>query len=137
MPPLFEHPLTVAAEHIDELGHAGNYQFVKWMQDAAIAHSTANGWPPGRYRELGAGWVVRSHRITYLKPAHEGDRLTVRTWVSSAGRVTSQRRYDFLDTAGDRIASAETTWAFVTLTELKPTRIPIEVSSCFEVVGTR
>jgi acyl-CoA thioester hydrolase len=41
------------------------------MQDIAIEHSAAAGWPMARYVELGAGWVVRSHFIEYLRPAFE------------------------------------------------------------------
>ena len=56
---------------------------------AAIAHSTDNGWLPERYYELGAGWVVRSHQITYLRPALEGDELIIRTWVARARSASS------------------------------------------------
>ena len=77
MSTFFDYLHTVIPEDIDELGHAGNFQYVKWTQQAAIAHSTANGWSPQRYFELGAGWVVRAHKITYLKPALEGDELVI------------------------------------------------------------
>ena len=66
MTAVFDYPHTVVAEDIDELGHAGNYHYVKWMQRAAVAHSTANGWSHEDYQRLGAGWVVRAHRITDL-----------------------------------------------------------------------
>ena len=79
----FEFRLTVTEQDIDELNHAGNYHYVKWMQQAAIAHSTALGWSPQKYIELGSGWVVRSHKIIYLKPAFEGDSVVIRTWVSN------------------------------------------------------
>ena len=48
----FEYLHTVTREDIDDLGHAGNYHYIRWMQHAAVAHSTANGWPPERYDEL-------------------------------------------------------------------------------------
>ena len=51
-------PEEIPAEddEIDEHGHANNVRYVAWMQSAAVAHSSAQGWTPQRYRELGSGW---------------------------------------------------------------------------------
>ncbi len=48
----FEYVHTVTGQEIDELGHAGNFHFIKWMQYAASAHSGANGWSAQKYSEL-------------------------------------------------------------------------------------
>lgn len=130
----YDYTHTVTDEDIDELGHAGNFNYVKWTQHAAIAHSTANGWSTERYFALGAGWVVRSHSITYLKPAFEGDELVIRTWVASARAASSVRMYEILKVDGELLARAETEWAFVNYEKQRPTRIPAEVAECFEVV---
>lgn len=128
---LYQH--RVSAEEIDELGHAGNVEFVKWLQHAAVDHSAALGWPASRYRELGAGWVVRSHRITYLKPAYEGDRLEVRTWVADMKTASSLRKYEIRKVGGGLIAVAETDWAFIDYASERPLRIPAEVRADFPV----
>ena len=130
----FVYPHTVVTDEIDELGHAGNYHYVRWMQHAAVAHSSANGWPSERYIELGSGWVVRSHQITYLKPAVEGDALNIRTWVANMRRVTSLRRYEITNGAGERVATSETDWAFIHYARQTPIRIPEPVASCFVVI---
>ena len=127
----FVYQHTVTSEEIDDLDHAGNYFYIKWMQHAAIAHSTANGWPPQRYNDLGAGWVARSHRITYLKPAYEGDSLDIKTWVANMRPAVSLRCYEIFNADGEMLATAETDWAFVNYVRKKPVRIPVEVSSCF------
>ena len=132
----FNYSHTVSEQDIDELGHAGNFHYIKWMQHAAIAHSSANGWPPYKYNELGAGWVVRSHRITYLKPAFEGDSVVIKTWVASARSASSVRCYEIVSDKGEMLAKAETTWAFISYKKQKPTRIPDEVLACFELAGT-
>lgn len=128
---IFEFRHLVTADEIDELGHAGNYHYVKWLQYAAVAHTTANGWTPERYDKLGAGWVVRSHNIVYLKPAFEGDTLVIRTWVANMKPVTSLRRYEIATGAGTLLAKAETDWAFVNRRNQRPTRIPAEVKAGF------
>jgi acyl-CoA thioester hydrolase len=126
---------SVAAEDIDDLGHAGNYHYVRWMQHAAEAHSAANGWTAERYRELGAGWVVRSHQVTYLLPALEGDELVIETWVANLKPATSLRCYEIRRGDGVLLARAETDWAFIKYASQKPLRIPAEVRACFPVVG--
>lgn len=131
---IFEFRHLVTTEEIDELGHAGNYHYVKWLQFAAIAHTSANGWTPERYDKLGAGWVVRSHNIVYLKPAFEGDTLVIRTWVADMKPVTSLRRYEIATENGHLVARAETDWAFVNRRKQRPTRIPVEVREGFIIL---
>jgi acyl-CoA thioester hydrolase len=135
MPAIFEYPLTVGSGEIDELGHANNVAYIAWMQAAAIAHSAAQGWPGERYRQLGSGWVVRSHRIQYLQPALAGDEIVVETWVATLKKATSLRRYRILRRSdGVLLAKAETDWAFVDYATGKPARIPPEIIRSFQVV---
>jgi len=129
----FELKLTVRHEDIDDLNHAGNYHYVRWMQEAAIAHSSALGWPSEKYIEMGAGWVVRSHNIVYLKPAYEGDIIIIKTWVSDMKAVTSLRKYEIYNDDGEILARAETNWAFIDYETEKPTRIPAAITENFVI----
>lgn len=132
MPAIYEHHHTVADAEIDALGHASNLAYVAWMQDAAIAHSAAQGWPGEAYRQLGQGWVVRSHEITYLRPAFVGEPVVVRTWVATLRKASSLRRYEVLRPAdGKTLATAATDWAFVDYGSGLPARIPPQVSQAF------
>ena len=136
MPAIYSHRHPVMDTEIDELGHANNASYLNWMQDAAIAHSTAQGWSTSRYRENAYAWVARSHTIEYLLSAMPGDIVVIRTWVADMQRVTSLRRYEFLRASDDAmLARAETRWAFINLRTGKPTRIPREVQADFEVVS--
>jgi len=135
MPDVFEYFHDVTEESIDGQGHANNVVYVEWMQSAAVAHSTAQGWPGHRYRELGLGWVVRSHKIDYLVPAMAGDRIVVRTWVATMRKVTSIRRYRIHRVGDDALlAKAETNWAFIRFDTRQPARIPAEVTDAFVLV---
>lgn len=137
MPAIYEHHHLVRDEEIDEQGHVNNLRHLAWMQSAAIAHSAAQGWPPERYSELGAGWVVRSHFIEYRQPAFRADEVIVRTWVADFQKVTSTRKYHIVR-AGDEslVALAETSWAFVSFQTRLPRRIPPELIASFEIVAS-
>ena len=135
MPEIYEHLHVVGEDEIDALGHANNVAYVEWMQAAALAHSAAQGWPAEAYRELGLGWVVRSHAIEYHQPASLGERIAVRTWVADMKKVTSTRRYRIVRLSdGELLARAETKWAFVNYVTGQPARIPPEISRSFQVV---
>ena len=134
MPARYEHSLTVITADLDQLGHVNNIVYVRWMQDAAVAHSREQGWPMSRYREAGFGWVVRSHFIEYRVPAFAGDEVVVHTWVSEMQKVSSRRRFEIRRVDGTLLARAETNWAFVRSSDQKRLRIPDEVAAAFEVV---
>src|SRR3954465_5338046 len=90
------HALPAPPAAIDANGHANNVEFVRWMQEAAVAHAEAAGGTAAAMAALGAAWVVRSHRIEYLRPAFAGDRLAVVTWVADFRRAFSLRKYEFV-----------------------------------------
>jgi acyl-CoA thioester hydrolase len=135
MPEIYEHHHTVRQDEIDGQGHANNVVYVRWMQDAAVAHSAAQGWPGERYALAGFGWVVRWHRIEYLQPALAGDQLLICTWVATMQKVMSLRRYRFVR-AGDQalLGTAETMWAFIDYATARPARILPAVAAAFTVV---
>jgi acyl-CoA thioester hydrolase len=129
---VFPYSVTVRPEDTDALQHANNVSYVRWMQDAAIAHSTANGWPTRAYLEKGHAWVARRHTIDYLRQARRDDELLVLTWVAEMRKVRSKRRYRFIRLEDETIiATGETQWGFVDIASGRPTRIPTEVSRCF------
>ena len=136
MPRIHVNRIAVADDAIDQYGHVGNLTYLGWMQDAATAHSAAQGWTLERYRAAGAGWFVRSHFIEYLRPAVAGDALTIRTWVADIAARSSTRRYLFVRAHdGQRIARAETLWVWVDFATGRPARIPAEVAASFPVVA--
>src|SRR5438093_90724 len=110
---IYEHVIEVRAAAIDGNGHANNVEFVRWMQEAAVAHADAAGCTAAT-QAMGATWMARSHHIEYQRPAFLGDRVKVLTWVSNFRRAFSLRRYKFVR-EGDAVvlATGETNWVFV------------------------
>jgi len=135
VPAIFEFSHVVMPEEIDGLGHVGNVHYVRWLQEAAIAHSAAQGWPTQRYHDLQAGWVVRSHQIEYLQPAFQGERIVIRTWVANLKKIRSLRRYQIARPSdGTILAVAATDWVFISYDKRIPKRVPDEVRDAFEIV---
>jgi acyl-CoA thioester hydrolase len=117
----------------DALGKS--LRLLRWMLDAATDHTRAQGWPFARYAESGAGWVVRSHAIEYLRPAFAGETITLATWVAAMAKASSTRRYLYYRKADDSVlATAQTLWVFVNFRTGRLTRIPDEVMTAFAIV---
>ena len=126
---------TVPSDAMDRQGHVNNLAYVAWMQDVAIEHSAAAGWPLERYLALGAGWVVRSHFVEYLRPVIAGEQMAIHTWVPEFTQRSTPRRYFFVR-ENDRqlVARAETRWVFVDLSTGRRRPLPQELVAAFEPV---
>ncbi len=134
MMPVFRYELTVPKEAEDQNGHVNNIEYLRWMQDAAMQHSASTGCTANTHA-AGATWVIRTHKIEYLKPAFAGDRVAVLTWVSNFRRVLSLRKYKIVRPADSAVlACGETDWVFVDAAKGTLRSIPKEVKATFELL---
>jgi len=128
----FQYEFNVPSAAIDANGHANNVEFVRWMQEAAIAHADAAGCTAAT-AAAGATWVARMHRIEYRRPALLNDRLRVVTWVENLRRAFSLRKYRFERvTDGELLAEGETDWVFVDAATGRPRSAPDSIKAMFD-----
>src|SRR6266478_3156112 len=121
----FVHEVEVLEGDIDNLGHASNLVYLRWVQDAALAHSTALGFPEQAYIARGQAWVVRRHEIEYVRAAVAGDRLRIETRVTTMKAANSLRKTEIFR-ASELVCRASTDWVYVDLSRGRPARIPEE-----------
>ena len=134
MSQIYRYELTVSEETIDENGHVSNVEYLRWMLDAAVLHSNSLGCTDA-IKALGMTWVVRTHRIEYLRPAFAGEKIVVLTWVSNFRRVQSLRKYKVIRVKDKAVlAEGETDWVFVNAMTGKLRSIPKDVLAFFEVL---
>jgi acyl-CoA thioester hydrolase len=137
VPEVHTRRITVGVDSIDAHRHVNNQEYLRWMQELAIEHSTALGWPFERYVASGASWYVKSHFIDYLRPAQLGDTLLACTWVSAMNERSSPRHTLFLRESDRQIvARAETLWIYVSLKTGRPLRIADDVRAAFPLVAS-
>ena len=131
---IYKLQLKIDKEALDENGHTNNVQYVKWMQDAAIAHATSTG-SVELAKNIGATWVVRSHHVTYYKPAFLNEVIEIFTWVSDFRKVRSLRKYKFVKKEdGSVLAQGETEWVFVNISTGRPLPIPDDIWNLFTII---
>ena len=137
MPEVHTRRITVGVDSIDAHRHVNNQEYLRWMQELAIEHSTALGWPLERYLASGASWYVKTHFIDYLRPAELGDTLLACTWVSAMNERSSPRHTLFLRESDHQIvARAETLWIYVSLKSGRPLPIAADVRAAFPLVDS-
>lgn len=130
----YVHEVVVQPGDIDRLGHASNQVYLRWVLEAALAHSTALGLDEAAYLQRGQAWVVRRHELRYLKPAREGDVLRVETRVATMSAASSVRKTRIVRPSdGALLLEAATDWVYVELGRERPARIPADVRDRFPI----
>jgi acyl-CoA thioester hydrolase len=122
--PEYRQDIVAAREDEDEVGHVSNIVYLRWVLEVARAHSDAVGWDHAAYVRLGSVWVVRKHELEYLRPVRAGDAVALVTWVDSWRGASSVRKTSIRSPEGVELARASTLWAFVSLGDGRPLRIP-------------
>ncbi len=123
----FIYEVVVLDDAIDFNLHVNNTMYVKWMQEAAFAHSDAVGDTDKLKKELGFMWVVKSHSIEYFHPAYNKEKLHVKTWVQSYKKSASIREYEFLNEKKAILARARSVFVCLNSSTLRPMKIPENV----------
>ncbi len=132
----YTHWAVFPPEAEDENQHVNNIEYVRLLQESAIAHTRQNGWTPDELHTRGWTWVVRSHYIEYLRPCRAGEAIAVQTWVANFQKIRSLRKYRFVREAdGALLATAQTSWVFLNLRTGRPMAIPPEVLAAYHVVA--
>lgn len=148
--------IRVRYHECDPLGHVNNASYVNYLEDAALRHATAAGWPESRLRsDAGGVFVARKHEIEYLMAAGPDDLLRITTWPSDMHGATAYREYEITylrdtepgamngrlvdpterdsDERGAVLLRARTLWAFVDPLTGRPRRLPRELVEDFLV----
>lgn len=128
LPDPFVFELDVVANDIDELGHANNAVYVRWMERCAWSHSQHLGLDLAAYRQLDRAMAVVRHEVDYLASAYQGEHLRMGTWiVESDHKLRMLRRFQLIRPAdGVTLLRARTTFACIELSSGRPRRMPAE-----------
>ncbi len=127
--PSYDHPLAVEPKDIDANGHANNVVYLRWVQEAAVAH-----WFAAVDPELAKGvtWAVVRHEIDYKRPAMLGDLLVARTRVGEVSAATCERFCEILRPLdGLVLAKVRTLWCVFDPATGRPRRIDPRVRAAF------
>lgn len=129
---VFEIPVVVRPDDIDDNDHVNNVVYLRWIFDVALAH-----WEFSASTEMRQvwGWVATRHEIDYRREALLGDRIVARTWIGGVDSRKFERLTAIVRLAGDReevLARGRSWWALISRSTGKISRIPAEMTALFE-----
>ncbi len=125
----FSKTLKITAEHLDELQHVNNVQYVLWVNEIAKAH-----WFQNATQDLlnNFYWVMINHMIDYKSSAFINENLVLKTYVTKAEGVSSTRIVEIHNSETDKlIMKSETTWCLMNTNTKRPARISRELANLF------
>ncbi|MFN5426100.1 MAG: acyl-CoA thioesterase [Bacteroidota bacterium] len=122
--------IQVKADHLDELLHVNNVQYLHWMMESAEAHWQLRA--PQVIREEFI-WVVRKHSIEYTGQAVEGDELLLKTWTGEASGACWWRHFT-IEKANSRtqLINAATQFVLVNRMNGKPHPVRSNIIRIFQ-----
>jgi acyl-CoA thioester hydrolase len=125
----FAHSLVAREMDIDANGHVNNVVYLRWVQEAAVAH-----WKSVASADVMASisWVVVRHEIDYKKPAFRGDPVVARTRVDEITAATTVRICEIVrGDGGDVLAKSRTIWCAIDPRTGRPRRIDAVIRAYF------
>jgi acyl-CoA thioester hydrolase len=125
----FELDITIQPGDIDQLGHVNNIVYLRWVQEAAIAHWSVLATEREKQRYL---WVVAKHEIEYKRPAFTKDEVIAVTWVGKAVHRTFERHTELLRKSDRKVlAKALTLWCPIDAKTMQPTDVDEAIHARF------
>ncbi len=132
-PERFRIRISIEPADIDVHGHVNNVVYVRWVQEAAVAHWTAR---TGEAERRAVTWVVLRHEIDYRHPALPEDGVEAVTWVGPASRNAYERNTELRrEHDGQVLARARTIWCPLDPVTGRPCRLSESLLRRFSVPG--
>lgn len=123
---------AVRQYELDVLGHVNNAVYLNWIEQAAIDHVEALGFGRDWSLAQGGAWVVREHRIRYLRPVEYGDAVLVTSLPQELRGVRGTRRTEIhRESDGTLTTEAVTEWIWVRSADGRPGRVPADLLALF------
>lgn len=126
-----DYAVAVVPEDIDFMGHVNNANYLKWVQEAVLAHWRSIASPQAVSGHL---WVALKHEITYRKPAFLDDAVVATVLLEKVHGARAFYR-TIIKRGEDVLAEVQSSWCCVKATTLRPTKIMGVVSGQFPAIG--
>lgn len=125
-------PLPVYTFQIDNMGHVSNIVFIEWMEILRLRLLEEVGLPVHEIAQSGFGPVLVETQISYRKQIRLGDEVTGELWLSELKGASATMEIQFVNGAGEVLASGRQRGIFMDFTTQRPKRMDEDVRRKFE-----
>ncbi|MDH3813417.1 MAG: thioesterase [Acidobacteriota bacterium] len=117
----------VRSYETDPLGRLQVPILCKLLQEAATAHAAILGVAVDTLIENGVAWVLSRLHLEMQRWPTSDEYIVIETWPEAANRLFTERRFNVVDAADNRIGTASTLWLILDLERRRPVRLPAHV----------
>ena len=127
----YAYPIGVEPADIDFMGHVNNAHYLRWVQDAVVAHWRSLAPPDAVARHL---WVALKHEITYRRPTFLGDDVIATVLLE---KVQGARAYfeTVIRRGEDVLAEVKSSWCCLDVSTMRPARLAKDIVARFFAEG--
>ena len=120
--------VRVIGDHLDDLNHVNNVQYLLWPQEIAKAH-----WQKINEIIKDEGvWMVRSHEIEYRLGGFLDDKIRIETYVKNVRGPLSLRIVEFFNNKNKQLmVRCKTQWCYVNMASRKPIKVSTRIQDLF------
>ena len=120
--------VKVIEDHLDDLNHVNNIQYLFWAQEIAKTH-----WQKINeiIKDEGVG-MVRSHEIEYRLGGFLDDKIRIETYVKNVRGPLSLRIVEFFNNKNKQLmVRCKTQWCYVNMASRKPINVCTKIQDLF------
>ena len=120
--------VKVIEDHLDDLKHVNNVQYLLWAQEIAKAH-----WQKINEIIKNEGvWMVRSHEVEYRLGGFLDDKIRIETYVKNVRGPLSLRIVEFYNNKNKQLmVRCKTQWCYVNVDSRKPIKVSTKIQELF------
>ena len=124
---MFRHPIAIAQDDIDHMGHVNNSVYLEWVQDAVVQYWETTAPAEAVAKHL---WVALKHEITYRKPTFLTDQVIAEV---VAEKIQGARAFfTTMITRGEEVlAEVKSCWCCLDAVTQRPTRLDADLGRRF------
>ena len=132
----FIQEIIVRNNHLDDLNHVNNVQYLNWAQEIAKAHW--NYLTKDLKDEFGI-WVVRHHDVSYRLGSFIGETIKVSTYIANVRGPVSDRIVEFHNKKTNKLlVKVCTKWCYIqNINERKISTIPDKIIKLFNTIDLK
>jgi len=122
---MFEAPYRVQPRDLDELDHANNVSYVRWLEWITRQHNAAFGLGQAYLKASGTVFVVVDYQLHYLKACGLDEDIRIRTRIVEYGRYSHDRAYQIVaERDGALLFEGAGKWVCMNLSSGRLARMP-------------
>lgn len=127
----FKIEFEVHYHEVNPREEATSLTILRYLEDAAIAHSESVGYGVGRLKSEQRAWILNRWHLQIERYPVYGEKVIIETWPSNFERFYATREFLIINQNLEIIGRATSLWIFINTQSKRPLRIGPEFQDAY------